>query len=123
MGASGRKGAVPLVLPSECDHLTTGYDRPRGLGGVRAGADVGGYRPRERRPPVRLWRIRHGSVWAPFVESKRERPRPRRTFRSNLRESLRPVRMVATEASDFCKRSARVRPMSFVAYPRARECE
>lgn len=28
--------------------------------------------------------------------------------------------MVATEASDFCKRSARVRPMSFVAYPRAR---
>lgn len=30
------------------------------------------------------------------------------------------VRTVATEASDFCKRSARVRPMSFVAYPRAR---
>lgn len=59
-------------------------------------------------------------MWAPFVEPKRERPRPRRTFRSNLRESLRPVRMVATEASDFCKRSARVRPMSFVAYPRAR---
>lgn len=33
------------------------------------------------------------------------------------------VRTVATEASDFCKRSARVRPMSFVAYPRARESE
>lgn len=50
-----------------------------------------------------------GLCGCPSWSRRGERPRPRRTFRSNLRESLVLVRTVSTEASDFCKRSARKR--------------
>lgn len=61
-------------------------------------------------------------MWAPFVEPKRgEAPPP--SYLPICAKVWCTVRTVATEASDFCKRSARVRPMSFVAYPRARESE